>query len=475
MAEAKELAMPTTHYDLVVIGSGQGGGPLAGASARAGKRTALIERVHVGGTCVNEGCTPTKTMVASARIAHLTRRAAAYGVDCGAVRVDLARVRERKQQMVTRFRSGSERSLERVGVEIIRGQARFVDDRRIEVSGGDGLTTLTADVIVINTGLRPQIPRLEGLDAVPYLTSTSIMELGDVPTHLIVVGGGYVGLEFAQMFRRFGSAVTILQRATQLLPREDADVASEIEKILRADGIEIYLSADTIRVGRDAGGVRLEYRQGPSSTVGAVSGSHVLVAAGRVPNTGDLDLGAAGVEVDERGYIRVNERLETSARGVFAIGDAKGGPAFTHISYDDFRILRTNLLQGGSVMTTGRIVPYTVFIDPQLGRVGMTQREAEAAGLGVKVAKYPMSSVARALEVDETQGFLKAIVEVQSGKILGAAVLSLEGGELAALFQIAMMAGLHYSALREGIFSHPTLAESLNNLFTAMDRTAQAV
>ena len=467
--------MRPTHYDLVVIGSGQGGTPLAGAFARAGRRTALIERGHIGGTCINDGCTPTKTMVASARIAHLSRRAADYGVDGGVVRVDLARVRERKQQMVTRFRSGSERSLQRDGVEVIRGHARFVGDRRIEVTGGDTPTTLTADSIVINTGLRPATPRIEGLDDVPSLTSTSIMELAEVPTHLIVLGGGYVGLEFAQMFRRFGSAVTILQRATQLLPGEDADVAGEIEKILRADSIEVYLSADMTRIGRDANGVRLEYRKRPSSTVRTVSGSHLLVAAGRVPNTSDLDLGAAGVEVDERGYIRVNERLETTTRGVFAIGDAKGGPAFTHISYDDFRILRTNLLHDGNATTTGRIVPYTVFIDPQLGRVGMTQRAAEAAGLAVKVATYPLSKVARALEVDETQGFLKAVVDAESGKILGAAVLGLEGGELVTLLQIAMMGGLHYSALRDGVFSHPTLAESLNNLFMSMDRPAQAV
>jgi len=296
-----------------------------------------------------------------------------------------------------------------------------------------------------------------------------------LPAHLIVVGGGSVGLEFAQMFRRFGSAVTIVQRNAQLLPREDTDVASEIATVLRNEDIDVRLGVNVSGVVRDGDGVRLEFRDSGTAGSGTVSGSHLLVAAGRAPNTNDLDLGAAGVEADQRGYIRVNERLETSARGVFAIGDVKGGPAFTHISYDDFRVLRTNLLEGGSATTTGRIVPYTVFIDPQLGRVGMTQREAEAAGLPVKVATYPMSKVARALEVDETQGFLKAVVDAQSGKILGAAVLSLEGGELAALFQIAMMGGLHYSALREGIFSHPTLAESLNNLFTAMDRATKAV
>lgn len=388
--------------------------------------------------------------------------------------VDLARVRERKQEIVSSFRNGSERRLERAGVELIRGQARFVGDRRIEVSGGagGGPTTLTADNIVINTGLRPAIPRIEGLDAVPYLTSTSIMELGDVPAHLIVVGGGYVGVEFAQMFRRFGSAVTIVQRDVQLLPREDADVASEVAKVLGNEDIDVRLAVDVRRVVRDSGGVRLDYQEGGTPGGGTVSGSHLLVAAGRLPNTNDLDLGAAGVDVDQRGYIRVNERLETSAHGVFAIGDVKGGPAFTHISYDDFRVLRTNLLQGGSATTTGRIVPYTVFIDPQLGRVGMTQREAKAAGIPVKVAKLPMSNVARAIEVDETRGFMKVVVDADSGRILGAAVLSLEGGELAGLLQIAMMGKLHYSALRDGVFSHPTLAESLNNLFTAIDRNA---
>jgi pyruvate/2-oxoglutarate dehydrogenase complex dihydrolipoamide dehydrogenase (E3) component len=459
-------------YDIVVIGAGQGGGPLAGAFARAGKRAALVERVHVGGTCINEGCSPTKTMVASARVAHLSRRAAEYGVHHGPTSVDLARVRERKAEIVTSFRQGGERKLDRAGVELVRGQARFVSERVIEVSGSDGTRTLAADIVVINTGLRPMIPPVPGVNDVPYFTSTSIMELEALPTHLIVLGGGYVGLEFAQMIRRFGSAVTILQRGDQLLRHEDRDVADEVAAILGREDVNIVLGAEVLAMSAIPDGVQVEYRRRSDASSASIVGSHLLVAAGREPNTRDLNLAASGIETDERGYIRVNERLETSAPGVYAIGDVKGGPAFTHISYDDFRVLRTNLLGKGGASIAGRLLPYTVFIDPQLGRVGMSEKEANAAGRRVRVAKLPMTSVARALEVDETQGFMKAIVDAESGKILGASVLGLEGGEIAALFQVAMMGGLHYSALRDGVFSHPTLAEALNNLFTAMDRAS---
>jgi pyruvate/2-oxoglutarate dehydrogenase complex dihydrolipoamide dehydrogenase (E3) component len=340
------------------------------------------------------------------------------------------------------------------------------------VSGSDGTRTLAADIVVINTGLRPMIPPVPGVNAVPYLTSTSIMELEALPTHLIVLGGGYVGLEFAQMFRRFGSAVTILQRDDQLLRREDRDVADEVAAILGREDVNIVLGAEVLAASATTREVRVEYRRRSDASSASVVGSHLLVAAGREPNTRDLNLAASGIETDERGYIRVNERLETSAPGVYAIGDVKGGPAFTHISYDDFRVLRTNLLGKGGASIAGRLLPYTVFIDPQLGRVGMSEKEANAAGRRVRVAKLPMTSVARALEVDETQGFMKAIVDAESGKILGASVLGLEGGEIAALFQVAMMGGLHYSALRDGVFSHPTLAEALNNLFTAMDRAS---
>ncbi|CAN5326217.1 mercuric reductase [soil metagenome] len=479
------------HYDLIVIGAGQGGGPLAGAFARAGRRVALVERVHVGGTCVNEGCSPTKTVIASARVAHLARRAGEYGVVPADAadehaqaprdwRVDLRRVHERKQHIVDSFRTGSERALAAAGVNLVRGQARFVGDRTIEVvvaeqqHGGADTRTLTAEHVVINAGLRPAVPGLAGLEAGPYLTSTSILELTELPEHLIVLGGGYVGLEFAQAYRRFGSEVTVVQRDAQLLSHEDVDVADAVADILREEGITVLLSAEVVRVERDEnhpGSVRLIWRsRGGAAGEQAVNGSHLLVATGRTPNTGDLGLDHAGVAMDVRGYVQVNERLETSAPGVFAIGDVKGGPAFTHISYDDFRILRTNLLEGGAATTTDRLVPYTVFIDPQLGAVGMTEREARASGRRIRVARLPMTRVARALEVDETRGFMKAVVDAETGQILGATVLGIEGGEIATLFQIAMMGKLSYTALRDGVFSHPTLAEALNNLFTAMDK-----
>ena len=468
---------PAEHFEVLVIGAGQGGGPLAGAFARAGRRVALVERIHVGGTCVNEGCSPTKTVIASARVAHLARRAGEFGVDVGSrgeVMVDLARVHDRKQRIVDSFRGGSERSLAAAGVELVRGQACFVAPRTVRVApeGGDSddARTIAADVVVINTGLRSAIPPLDGLDAVPYLTSTSILELTERPEHLIVLGGGYVGLEFAQAFRRFGSRVTVVQRGAQLLPREDADVAEAVTEILRDDGIAVHCGAEAVRVEGRTGDVRLTWRSRDGGAEQVIAGSHLLVATGRTPNTDDLALDAAGVETDARGYVPVNGRLETSAAGVYAIGDVKGGPAFTHISYDDFRVLRTNLLEGGSATTDGRLVPYTVFIDPQLGAVGMSERAARASGRRVRVAKLPMTSVARALEVDETRGFMKAVVDADTHEILGATVLGLEGGEVATLFQVAMMGRLPYTALRDGVFSHPTLAEALNNLFAAMDR-----
>jgi pyruvate/2-oxoglutarate dehydrogenase complex dihydrolipoamide dehydrogenase (E3) component len=434
----------------------------------------MVERVHVGGTCINEGCTPTKTMIASARVAHLARRGADYGVRDDGVQVDVAHVRKRKQSIVDSFRASNEQGLASAGVELIRGEARFTGARTIEVRTVDQPRTLRAEVVVINTGLRPAIPEIPGLDVAPYLTSTSIMELVSAPEHLVVLGGGYVGLEFAQMFRRFGSRVTILQRNERLLPLEDADVAEEIATILRDEGIEVVLRASATAVARAGTGIRVEYRvggkeEGQVDATAGVSGSHLLVATGRKPNSEGMGLSAAGVVRDEDGYIRVDDQLRTSAEQVYAVGDVKGGPAFTHVSYDDFRILRANLLRGGKASTKGRQVPYTVFTDPQLGRVGMTERQARDAGRRIRVACLPMSRVARALETDETRGFMKAVVDADSERILGAAVLGLEGGEIVALLQIAMMGNLPYTMLRDGIFAHPTLAEAMNRLFMALD------
>jgi pyruvate/2-oxoglutarate dehydrogenase complex dihydrolipoamide dehydrogenase (E3) component len=349
------------------------------------------------------------------------------------------------------------------------GEASFTGPRALVVRlNGDGqVRHLTADRVFVNTGDRPSNPPLEGLDRVPSLNSTSIMELDQVPEHLLVLGGGYVGLEFGQMFRRFGSRVTIVQRGAQLLAREDPDVAEEVARIMREDGVEVLLQTAAQRVERAPDGrIRLAVRapNGEQSLVG----SHLLVAVGRAPNTDRLNLPAAGVRTDGRGYIPVDERLETNVPGIYALGDVKGGPAFTHISYDDFRIIRANLLEGGRATTTGRFVPYTVFIDPQLGRVGLTETEARAQGRSIRVARLPMSHVARALEVDEPRGFLKAVVDADTGQVLGCAVLGIEGGEIMATLEVAMMGKLPYTALRDATFAHPTLAESLNNLFASI-------
>lgn len=460
---------PSKQYDAIVIGSGQGGTPLCMALAQAGMRTALIERVHVGGTCINEGCTPTKTMVASGRVAYLARRAADYGVHTGAVTVDLRKVRERKRNIVNSFRNGSQSRIEKTAnLDLIFGDAKFNGPKNVEVQTKDGgRQVFAANYIFINTGTRASRPKLEGLENIAFLDNASIMELDAVPEHLLVLGGGYIGLEFGQLFRRFGSRVTIIHARDHLLTREDPDVTEEIDKILREDGIEIFLNGKGKRVSQAQGKIQLEFeQQGQTQTV---SGSHLLVATGRVPNSDALNLKAAGIEIDAHGFIKANDRLETTASGVYALGDVNGGPAFTHISYDDFRIIRANLLEKKAATTANRMVPYTVFIDPQLGRVGMTETEAREQKRNIRVAKLPMASVARALEVDETRGFIKAVVDAETKQILGAAVLGLEGGEVMAAFEIAMMGKLPYTALRDGIFAHPTLAESLNNLFTAMD------
>lgn len=461
--------MEEQHYEAIIIGSGQGGGPIATALAKAGRKTAIIEREHVGGTCVNEGCTPTKTMVASARVAHLARRGADYGVHAGDIRVNLAKVRERKRAIVDLFRSGSEDTTKKVeNLDLIMGEARFTGPNSLEVTLNDGgIQHITSDLFILNAGARPSAVKLEGIEQISTLDSTSVMELDAVPDHLIIIGGGYIGLEFGQMFRRFGSTVTIVQRGPQLLGREDEDMAGAVADILREDGIDVLLETKTLRVFKHGQKIQLAVQNSQGERT--IEGSHLLLAAGRTPNSNTLNLEAAGVTTDDKGFITVNERLETNVPGIYAIGDIKGGPAFTHISYDDFRILRTNLLHNGSASTTDRMVPYTAFIDPQFARVGISEQEARKQGRAVKIAKMPMEQVARALEVDETRGLMKAIVDAESGQILGCAILGLEGGEIMSMIQIAMIGKLPYSALRDATIAHPTLAESLNNLFTTIE------
>jgi pyruvate/2-oxoglutarate dehydrogenase complex dihydrolipoamide dehydrogenase (E3) component len=459
----------TERFDAVIIGSGQAGKPLAVSLVGAGYRTALVERGDVGGTCINTGCTPTKTMVASARVSYLARRAADFGLKIGRITVDMERVRARKRSIVESFRGASEKRLEKAHVELIRGEASFTGPRELEVALLDGeMRRLQAAQIFLDTGTRNLVPRIDGLEDIPYLDNESIMELDRVPGHLLIIGGGPIGLEFAQMFRRFGSRVTIIQRASQLLPREDGDIAEEILGILREDGITVMLDTHIEKVSRGpakktGAAIVLTVRTGGAART--VEGSDLLLAVGRTPNVEALNLAAAGVTTDKHGYIQVNERLETSAPGVYALGDVNGGPQFTHIAYDDYRIVQANLIEGGHRTVHDRLVPYTIYLDPELGRVGLTEKQAHEAGIGIRIASMPMKSVARALETAETRGVMKVIVNAESGEIVGAAILGSEGGEIMSVLEVAMMGKLKYPLLRDAVFAHPTLAESLNNLF----------
>jgi pyruvate/2-oxoglutarate dehydrogenase complex dihydrolipoamide dehydrogenase (E3) component len=441
------------RYDAIVIGSGQAGNPLCQKFADHGWTVALIEQEHLGGTCVNTGCTPTKTMVASAQVAHYARNAARWGVRAGEVTVDLPKVVARKDDIVRQWRSGLEKKVQqRPSLHLYRGRGRFVGPHRVRV----GDQELEAERVFINTGTRVNVPRIDGLDRVKYLTNASIMQLSELPEHLLVLGGGYIGLEFGQMFRRFGSQVTVLHQGGQILPREDADVAQELQKALEAEGIRFILNAHTTRVEGQTQGVALTVEAGGTQKF---SGSHLLVATGRRPNTDDLGLEQAGVEIDRQGFIRVNNRLQTNVPGVWALGDVKGGPAFTHISFNDYQIVHANLIEGKDLTTDGRLVPYSVFTDPQLGRVGMTEREARATGRALKLGKIPMAWVARAIERDETAGLMKVVVDAQTDQVLGAAILATEGGELVQVLSTLMLAGAPYTRLKGAIYIHPTLAE----------------
>jgi pyruvate/2-oxoglutarate dehydrogenase complex dihydrolipoamide dehydrogenase (E3) component len=460
----------TETLDAVIIGTGQAGKPLAGALAEAQWRTVIIERGRVGGTCIIDGCTPTKTMIASARVAYLARRASEYGVNVGSISVDMQVVRSRKRAIVDSFSDGSERGMRRhETLELVFGEARFQGPHTVEVELREGGTRrFEASHVFINAGTRPLVPQIPGLEDVPWLDNTSVMELEELPEHLLVMGGGFVGLEFAQMFRRFGSEVTVIEQGPRLAGREDDDIAAALTAILEEDGIGIRTGSRVERLERDGNGIAATVATDGRSE--RTSATHLLVAVGRTPNTEDLSLAAAGVETDERGYIKVSEQLETNVAGVYALGDVNGGPPFTHVAYDDYRVVRAILLGGPGERTTRfRMAPYTVFTDPQLGRVGLSERQAAAEGRQVKVATLPMARVARAIETGETRGLMKAVVDDKTGQILGAAVLGLEGGEILAVIQTAMMGRLPYTALRDGVFSHPTLAEALNSLFMTLD------
>jgi pyruvate/2-oxoglutarate dehydrogenase complex dihydrolipoamide dehydrogenase (E3) component len=446
-------------YDAIVIGSGQAGTPLSFRLADMGWQVALIEKSYLGGTCINTGCTPTKTMIHRAQVAHYARNAARWGVRASDVSADLATIVAQKDKVVHSFRGGKEKQLKRrPNLHFYSGQARFVGDHKIRV----GETLLESDKIFIDTGGRARVSGIPGLDAIPYLTNENIMDLTVLPEHLIVLGGGYIGLEFGQMFARFGSRVTVIHDTGQILPREDPEISGELQRVLEEEGLKFLLNARTTLVKKEGGTIRVsvDRANGPSN----VSGSHLLVAIGRQPNTNDLGLEKTEIETDPSGFIKVNSRLETNVPGIWALGDVKGGPAFTHISYNDFQIVDANLTQGKNLTIDNRIVPYCVFTDPQLGRAGMTEKEARAKGYKLKIGKVAMSHVARAIERDETAGLMKIIVDAANDRILGAAVLAVEGGEVIHVLYTLMLGNLPYTLLKGAIYIHPTLAEGFFSL-----------
>lgn len=444
-------------YDAIIIGSGQGGTPLAHKLADLDWKVALLEREHLGGSCVNYGCTPTKTMIASARAAHVARTSARLGVHATEVRVDLGEIVDRKNRMVMESRNGQERHTKsRPSLDLYRGHGRFAAPDTVAVED----VLLKSEKIFIDSGTRPRIPRIDGLRDVPYLTNRSIMDLNEIPDHLIILGGSYIGLEFGQMFRRFGSRVSVIEHNERIIHREDPEVSEALHQKLMSEGLDFFLGKAAKAISSTNGDITLSLSSGE-----VIDGSHLLVAAGRDPNTDDLGLEAAGVETDNFGFIRVNDRLETNVPGIWAIGDVKGGPAFTHISYDDHLIIFDNLVHELDRSIRDRVVPYALFTDPELGRVGMTEAQARESGRRLKVGRIPMSRVARALERDETAGLMKVVVDADTDCVLGAAVLGPEGGEVVQIFTTLMLADAPWTVLKRAVYIHPTLAEGLFALF----------
>ena len=456
------------HYDAIIIGSGQAGVPLAKKLGKKGLKTAIIEKKFVGGTCINVGCTPTKSMVASARVMHLAQTAKEVGIDVKDVRVDLKAVVKRKNKIVAQFRNGAEEGLKKTrNVDLLFGEASFVSNKEIKVALQDkSVIHISADKIFINTGARPLIPGIEGLKDIDYLTSTTIMDVAEVPEHLLIVGASYISLEFGQLFKRFGSKVTVLEHADTFLSREDDDVANGIKTFLENEKLKIYTNATVEKFL--PGEKQITATVKIDTAIKKITCSHVLIATGRTPNTEDLKLENTKIKTD-KGYIKVNDKLQTDEPGIYALGDVKGGPAFTHISYNDHLIVYNNLYEGGNESIKNRMVPYTMFTDPQFARVGINEKEALQKKLDYKVACMPMAHVARGIETNETTGFIKAIVDSKTKQVLGAAVIGEQGGEIMSMLQLAMMGNISYDILRTAVFAHPLYAEALNNLFMQFD------
>ncbi|TGE25789.1 mercuric reductase [Hymenobacter aquaticus] len=462
--------MPTS-YDVLIIGSGQAGNPLAVALAEAGRKVVLVEENHLGGSCINYGCSPTKALLASAERAHQLRTAADYGIAATEPQVDFRAVIARKDAIIKKSRAGVRSNLtqEHEGITVLHGHAAFTGPRAVRVALAGGETEeLRVPLVFINTGTRAAVPELAGLQDVPYLTTTELLDLQELPEHLLILGGGYIGLEFGQMFRRFGSRVTIIESNKNLLEHEDADVCQAMQELLEAEGIEFVLGAEAHHVSRNAEGV-LTLSARTKAGERRLRGTHLLVATGRVPNSDKLGLDTIGVKTDEKGYIQVNSRLETAAKGVYALGDVHGGPQFTHISYDDYRVVRDGIVHRKWRSAKQRPLPYTVFTDPQLGRIGLSEDQAREQGIDYRVATMPVRTIGRARETGRTLGFWKVLVDGQD-RVLGAAILGPEGGEIMMMFQLVMMGKLKYPQLRNMVIAHPTWAEGLNNVFTKLQK-----
>jgi pyruvate/2-oxoglutarate dehydrogenase complex dihydrolipoamide dehydrogenase (E3) component len=454
-------------YQALVLGSGAGGKLLSWHLAASGRRTAVVERKWIGGSCPNINCLPSKNEIWSAKVVDLIHHAAKFGLATSPAGPDMGRIRQRKRDMVEGLVAMHVEKYRASGAELIMGAGRFVAPKTLEVSLNDGGTrVLSSEQVFLNLGTRATIPPVPGLADAGPMTNIELLELDRLPEHLVVLGGGYVGLEFAQAYRRFGSRVTVIEHGTHLLGREDSDVAEEVQRILGAEGIQVLVGANVLHVeGRSGDGVRLRVRR--SGGEHTVAGSDILVAAGRTPNTAGIGLDVAGVELDARGYIKVNDRLETSAAGVWAIGECAGSPQFTHVSEDDFRIIRDNLA-GGKRSTRDRLVPYCLFTDPPLARVGLSEQEARQQRIAVRVARLPMSGVLRTWTTGEAAGFMKVLVEARGDRIVGFTMLGPEAGEVMAAVQIAMLGGVRYTVFRDAILAHPTMAEGLNSLFAAI-------
>jgi pyruvate/2-oxoglutarate dehydrogenase complex dihydrolipoamide dehydrogenase (E3) component len=457
-------------YDAIVIGAGQAGPSLAARFAGAGKTVAIIERHLFGGTCVNTGCTPTKTLIASARIAYDARRAHDYGIELptAGVAVNMRAVQARKKRVVDAYKTALENWIRGLqNCTVYKGHARFESAQSVKVDG----QVLTSDQIFINVGGRPRIPALPGIDSIPFLTSTSLLELHELPAHLFIVGGSYVGLEFAQMYRRFGSEVTVIEKEPRLLSREDPEVSGAIQSALEAEGIEVRLEAECIQLAHNAAAVTANV----NCSVGSpqITGSHALIAVGRIPNTDDLGLDKAGVETDHHGFIKVDDELRTSASGIWALGDCNGKGAFTHTAYNDYEIVATNLLEGNPRRRLSDRIPcYALFVDPPLGRVGLTERDALAQGHAIRVGSRPMTRVARAIEKGETRGLMKVVVDARSNLILGASILGVGADEAIHSIIDAMAASVPYTTLQNTVHIHPTVSELIPTILGELGPTS---